>query len=189
MLPETRRNRTIELYRCLRFPDRWALDTVLMKDVLAVDTSLLIAHDRLWMFTTSVQEQADTADELHIYWAENIRGPWHPHSRNPVVADVRGARSAGAIIATGASFIRPSQDGSERYGRRINFNRIVQLSEDAYEEDLIGRIEDDWLPSAQGTHTWNCTSELEVIDGAVSEWRWPRLVERIRRRFGTFPPE
>ena len=30
MLPETSGNRTIELYRCEHFPDRWALDTVLM---------------------------------------------------------------------------------------------------------------------------------------------------------------
>jgi len=187
MLPETRRNRTIELYRCVRFPDEWVLDTVLMEDVLAVDTSLLVTDDRIWMFTTFVQEQADTADELHLFWADDIRGPWYPHPRNPVVADVRRARSAGAVISAGPAFIRPSQDGSERYGRRINFNRIVQLSESAYEEELIGRIERDWLPSAEGAHTWNCTNNLEVVDGAVAEWRWSHLLDRVHRRPGTMP--
>ena len=43
MIPETAANRTVELYRCEQFPDRWGLVKVLLRDVYAVDATLLEA--------------------------------------------------------------------------------------------------------------------------------------------------
>ena len=41
MIPETAGNRTIELYKCVEFPMHWELSQVLMKDVYAVDPTIL----------------------------------------------------------------------------------------------------------------------------------------------------
>jgi hypothetical protein len=40
LIPETRANRTIEVYRCLAFPQLWERHAVLMHNVEAVDTTL-----------------------------------------------------------------------------------------------------------------------------------------------------
>jgi len=40
MIPDTSQNKTIEIYQCKAFPDKWELVKVLMNDVYAADTTL-----------------------------------------------------------------------------------------------------------------------------------------------------
>ena len=37
MIPESKRNKTIELYRCSKFPTEWHLEKILVEDIEAVD--------------------------------------------------------------------------------------------------------------------------------------------------------
>src|SRR5262249_44687686 len=55
MVPESFQNRSIELYECLTFPDRWELRMNLMEGISAADPTLLFHDGRWWMFAT-VQE-------------------------------------------------------------------------------------------------------------------------------------
>jgi hypothetical protein len=181
MVPETARNRTVELYRCVSFPDRWELDRVLLQGVSAVDTTILEADNRFWLFTCFKEETGKTSDELHVYWAESLYGPWRAHPLNPVISDVRSARPAGSFFRAGNALIRPSQDCSERYGGEIKFNRVLVLSESEYREEPIGSIGSAWEPKALGAHTWNCTERFEIIDGPVWEPKWP-LPSKVSQR-------
>ena len=173
MIPETARSRNIELYRCVRFPDQWELDSILMAGVAAVDTTILEAHGKYWLFTCLKEEVGDTADDLHLYWADSLRGPWRAHPLNPVVSDVRNARPAGNIVRVEGALIRPSQDCSKRYGWRIKYNRILALSESDYKEETIGSTGASWCDLVNGAHTWNCSERFEVIDGRVWQPRGP----------------
>src|SRR6266705_2849542 len=64
MIPETAENRTVELYRCEAFPQRWRLHEILLRDVDAVDTTLWREGNRWWMFVNIAEPGVDSNDEL-----------------------------------------------------------------------------------------------------------------------------
>ncbi len=187
MLPETRENRTIELYRAERFPDRWRLERRLFEGVEAVDSTIHVADDRLWLFTSIGKPTFSCNDELHVFHADEPSGPWRPHPRNPVVSDVCRARSAGALFRDQGRLIRPSQDCSVRYGYATTFNEVEVLTPEDYRERPIARIEPGWIAGNRGSHTFSRTERLEVIDGQQLETR-PRWLRRFRSGLGEGAP-
>ena len=164
LLPETAGTGTVELLRARRFPWDWEPHAVLLRDVRAWDPTLLRHDGRYWLFVTMAAPGVRPSDELCLYSADSLTGPWRPHPRNPVVSDARRARPAGRILADQGRLVRPSQDGSGAYGRRIVLNRIDVLTPDDYQETPIGAIEPGWLPGVVRTHTY-------TADGGLSRGR------------------
>jgi hypothetical protein len=164
MIPETRAVRRVELYRAVDFPFAWQCEAVLLEDVLAVDATILFDDDRLWLFAGIASRHASSGDELHLFWAAEPQGPWHPHPRNPVVSDVRCARPAGAIKRWDSRLVRPTQDCSRRYGGAISFREIDVLSTTEYAEHEIDRLEPKDLGDARATHSYASDGRFEAID-------------------------
>ncbi|MEL7147810.1 MAG: hypothetical protein AAFO69_15665, partial [Bacteroidota bacterium] len=48
MIPETSHNDTIELYKCVDFPLKWELETVLIDHIKAVDSTLIKHEGKYW---------------------------------------------------------------------------------------------------------------------------------------------
>lgn len=165
MIPETKQNRTVELYRAEEFPHRWTLDSVMLKDIFAVDATLHVDQGKLWLFVGLSNGRYSNSDEMAIFYADSLTGPWTPHRNNPVVSDVRRARPAGALFRQEGRLIRPSQDCGKAYGYALNFNEVLVLNENDYQERLIGRIEPTWVKGNLGTHTYTATDRFEIIDG------------------------
>jgi hypothetical protein len=173
MIPETGENRTVELHRCVGFPDRWELDTVLLHDVNAVDATLLERGGRWWMFVNLAHSSSrDLDEELSLFYATTPRGPWTPHRRNPVKADVRSSRPAGRLFELGGELYRPTQDCALRYGHAVALNRVLQLDEDMYREVEVSRILPHWLPGLLATHTLNSARGITVVDGLLRRSRF-----------------
>ena len=57
LVPETGANGTVELYRCLSFPDKWELQTVLLEAENPRDATLVEAHGKWWMFVNLASTQ------------------------------------------------------------------------------------------------------------------------------------
>jgi hypothetical protein len=165
MMPETRMNRTLEMYRAEEFPSRWVLDNELMRDVHAVDPTLLQYGERYWLFVNLAQKTYSTCDELNLFFADSPLGPWHSHPLNPIVSDVRYARPAGALFWEGKRLIRPAQDCSTAYGYAISLQEVEILSETQYCEHPYRRIGPEWAHRNLGTHTYTRTERFEMIDG------------------------
>jgi hypothetical protein len=172
MIPESLENATVDLYRSVEFPSRWAFDARLLVDIRAVDATLLEDDSRLWLFLNAAEAGASINEELHLYSSSDLRGPWVPHPENPVVSDVGCARPAGRIFRRDGALIRPSQDCSDDYGRAVVLNRIDVLTPIEYRETPIERIEPNWAPGLIGTHTYNFTARVEVVDGLRLARRW-----------------
>ncbi|HEY9151902.1 MAG TPA: hypothetical protein VIN60_03380, partial [Anaerolineales bacterium] len=135
MLPETAQHRTLEVYRCVRFPDQWELANTLMTDVYAVDATLFERQNKWWLFANIKREGGSSLDSLHLYFSDDpLSNRWTPHPKNPIIQEIRSARPAGRIFMQNEKLIRPSQDNSRRYGYAIKFNHIVKWSETEYEE-------------------------------------------------------
>jgi hypothetical protein len=165
MIPETKGNRTVELYRATNFPNEWTLESVLLDNLYAVDATIHHSHGRYWMFVGISNGRYSNCDELGIYFAHALTGPWKPHPANPVVSDVRRARPAGALFRDQGRLIRPSQDCARAYGYAIVFSEVITLSESEYDERPIARLDPNWVKGNLGTHTYTRTDQFEVIDG------------------------
>lgn len=177
MLPETRGNHSIELYRCTNFPNEWVFTKTLMSDIFAVDSTLLKANGKWWLFTNVSNSKGNYSNALHLYYADHpLASKWTPHPQNPIVEDLKFTRPAGRIFIQDGNLIRPSQDCSTRYGYAINFSRITSLTESSYEEVYEQTIQPPKNANIFGTHTWNAAKGLHVSDAL---FHWPRL--SIRR--------
>jgi hypothetical protein len=171
MLPETKLNSAVELYRAQEFPRTWALEKVLLRNLQAVDPTLLQYDDKFWLFVNIAAAGASVYDELHVFYSDSPLGEWTAHPKNPVVSDVRRARPAGALFFDKGELIRPSQDCSLRYGYALVLNRVDVLSESDYRETPVRRVEPVWQKGNLCTHTYSRTEDFEALDGmfAVKE--------------------
>jgi hypothetical protein len=181
MIPETSAERRVELYRAVEFPGVWSLEAVLLDGLIASDATVLEHGGRLWLFAGVAEPGATMLDELHLFSAETLRGPWQAHPRNPIVSDVRCARPAGAIQRWGDRLIRPAQDCSRRYGGAVSFRAIDILTPEDYGEHEIARIDPgDLGGGARAVHTYSADSRFEAVDLRRRELRLGRLFASSR---------
>jgi hypothetical protein len=164
MVPDTRFNRTIELYRCTQMPDRWELDTVLMTEIDAVDTTVFKHDRRWWMYFTTPSGDRAGLDRLWLHHADSPRGPWMPHRWNPLECDVVGGRCGGRPFMRDGKLLRAVQIGTPYYGYALGLREIVTLTPDAWEERLVETILPNWSADLAGMHTLNVDGDVAVVD-------------------------
>ena len=164
MIPESKRNNAIELYRCAEFPTIWEFDRVLVPNIQAVDPTLYELDGLWWLFCSVGGKDFASNDELHLFYSETPFGPWSAHRRNPVKSDVRSSRPAGNLFRLNGILYRPSQDCSVRMGSAIVVNRVTRLTPEEFHEETVGRIEPTWTKRICGTHTINTVDGLTMLD-------------------------
>jgi hypothetical protein len=167
IIPETSKNKTIELYRCAEFPYKWEFDRNIMENISAVDSTLFHYNDKWWLFTAMDQTAniSGCSVELFLFYTDDIfSGQWISHRLNPVVSDIRTARPAGKIFMSDGKIYRPSQNCAGRYGIGFNINLITKLTEYDYEETLVTEVKPLWDKRLKGTHTLNFDKDFTVID-------------------------
>jgi hypothetical protein len=165
MVPESASNGTVELYRCVHFPNRWELSRELFR-ARAVDTTVWIEEDMYWHFVT-MQEPRGRGTQLWLFYSSTLAGEWTPHPASPISTDVRNSRGAGAIFRHNGKLFRPSQDCSGHYGRSFTLNEIVVMDRNRYHETPRVTVDPDWSAGLVGTHTYSHAGQVEIIDGCA----------------------
>lgn len=172
MVPETHQNKTVELYRCVSFPDKWEFSKNLLEEIDAVDVTLLEKDQIWWLFASVPQMMPDDITgfiqphmySLYIYYSDSPLGTWQQHPQNPVKTDRKSTRSAGRFFLEDGVYYRPAQDCSPRYGYSLVINQIDLLTTKEYKETECTKI----LPTVSwdtlGIHTFNSCDDLKVID-------------------------
>ncbi|WP_193611439.1 formyl transferase [Nocardioides lijunqiniae] len=178
MIPETSAAGTVELYRAADFPHHWVRHSVLLRDLDANDVTPF-RHQGRWWLSATVRRGGSCSDALHLWHADDLRGPWTAHRGNPVVLDIASARPAGRVVEREGRLVRPAQDGTGGYGSALTLAEVVRLDPTAYEQRVVGRVTAG--PGWAGTrlHTLNRAGRLEVIDGSSRSLRIP-LPGRVR---------
>jgi hypothetical protein len=169
MIPETASSGAVELYRCVRFPDKWDIERELFRG-RAVDTTIWMDGGLYWFFVTLQDSRgfgSQFGTQLWLFYASTLTGEWTPHPGNPISTDVRNSRGAGAIFRDSGKLFRPSQDCSKNYGYSFSFNEIVVLDRDQYQEKPCVTINPLWAPGLVGTHTYSRAGQVEIIDGCA----------------------
>jgi hypothetical protein len=167
LIPETSKNKTIELFKCIDFPSKWEFVMNLMENIYASDSTVFYYNKKWWLFT-SIDETGylgGNGDELFLFYSDDLfTKNWESHPANPIVSDTKTARGAGRIFVNDNKIYRPSQDCSGLYGRAFNINEITLLNEYKYEEILITKVTPEWDSKLLGTHTFNFDDNIIVID-------------------------
>ena len=167
MMPESGKNRTIELYKCVSFPFRWELEKVVIDDIETADPTIAEINGVWWLFAAS-RPCEDLIDdnfmELRVFHSKSPLGPWNRLTAYPVKSDVRSSRPAGNLFWWQGALHRPAQDCSTKYGHAISINRITELNTASFCEKEVAKIYPDIIPGSSCVHTVNRCEGLTVLD-------------------------
>ncbi len=168
VVPECSASATTTLYR-LAGNTLEPIAEILPGEAL-VDPTLLHWEGRWWLLATHAGVEPDAA--LHVYWADELIGPWSPHPANPVKTDVRSSRPAGTPFVVDGLLYRPAQDCSQSYGGALSINHVSTLSPTAFHEQPIRRIE-PFADRPDGIHHLSAFGTgATLIDGRRDRRSW-----------------
>ncbi len=167
MLPEASASGAVTLYRCVEFPGRWERAARLIDDVEAADATIFRHDGRFWMTSVVREGVGGYSDTLALHYADELFGPWRAHARRPALVDSRFARPAGAVARVNGALLRPAQDCSQGYGRRLAIMRIDELTPQTFRQTLVKYVEPGARWPGSRLHTINRCGRLECIDGVI----------------------
>ncbi len=144
-------------------------DKKMILDEKVIDPTIIKADNKYWLFCTKLGDRLNS--DLHIYYSENLLGPYISHAGNPVKSDLAASRPAGNFIEVDGNIYRPSQNCVNFYGESITINRITVLTTTLFEEEPYMTIEPN--PSDEfnyGIHTINSIDGMIIVDGQKSHF-------------------
>jgi hypothetical protein len=163
MIPESCDSNSVDLFRCLEFPNHWTREATLLQGKF-VDTTIW-EHEGLWWLTTTNAQPSALAGCLLLFYSASLTGDWHFHPANPISTDIRRNRGAGRVFRSGNRMIRPSQSCAPSYGYSVALNEITELSRERYSERHLKTITPEHWEGLSGIHTYNWAGNVELIDG------------------------
>ncbi len=183
MIPESYHAGSIRLYKADPFPYRWRFVKDLIKGPGYVDNAILHYKNKWWLFTSNLE-----SDELSIFYADDLLGPWSPHPGNPVIkGNANVARPGGRIILYGSKILRYVQDDDPSYGNCLRVEQVVRLSTTEYKE--VPAIQHPLLTAAKSG--WNESGMHHADVHRLGEHRWIACVDGyqpspLERLFGAW---
>ena len=99
----------------------------------------------------------------------------------PALIDSRYARPAGAIVRHGATLLRPVQDCSEGYGKRLVIMRVDALDGETFRQTPLAVLAPGEVWPGKRLHTLNRFGRLECVDGAILSPKF-RPLRRVTNR-------
>lgn len=164
MTVESGYDRRVSLYRASAFPMEWVRIRDLVTGRVCVDPTLHHLDGHWYLFANVAENDRNTCDELFLFVADDLEGPFLPHPASPIVCDVRRARMAGQLFHHNGRLIRPAQDCGPGYGNAVVFHEVLELGPTSYRERPLGRLAPRLTRNVDGCHTYNADGGIEVLD-------------------------
>jgi hypothetical protein len=172
MIPETLEAGAVRLYQAQSFPDRWSYLGELIPGHWA-DPSVINFNNRWWMFVSPTPYEHN---QLSLYFAEDLLGPWTEHPDSPIVKDDKqSARPAGRVVIVDGKVVRFSQDCAPSYGIQVRAFEISQLTTTAYREVEHGKSP---VLVASGSG-WNGLRMHHLDPHCLPDGRWIACVDGL----------
>ncbi len=177
MTVESCEARRVSLYVAEEFPLRWRRVSDLIEGREAVDPTLH-QQDGCWYLFANISESGGgLSDELFLFVADTLAGPYRPHPANPIVCDARTSRPAGRLFVHEGRLVRPAQCCVPIYGSAVVFNEVLELSPGSYRERPMATLGPEGIPGLDGCHTYNAWGDFEALD---AHGRPPAMRSRMR---------
>lgn len=182
VIPEMHEARKVTLFQAHGRPPRLEAVAVLIDDVAAVDPTVVRYNGTWWMFFTDAD--SDHSGDLHLWFADELLGPWQRHPACPVKRDRASSRPAGTPFILDGALYRPAQDCLHTYGGAVVLNRILALDRTNFAEEPVARMEPDpHGPCPTGLHTLSISGGLCAVDGKADRYRWIAPLSTLKRSF------
>lgn len=173
MIPEGSASGRIDIYKADNFPLGWKRHATLIENIEAADVTIYRQKDKLWLFAVTRNCEGGYSDTLSIFHADDLFGPWVPHTQNPVLIDPAKARPAGNMFEHDGKLFRPVQDCSTVYGGQIHIMEVTALDAGMFQQSVFTTLKAGKKWPGRKLHTLNCSGKLETIDGTIVR---PRLL-------------
>jgi len=165
MTVESAEGGKVSLYRSSNLSGGWQCMTNLIEGRECVDPTLYEHAGHWYLFVNVAECGGNPSDELFLFTADSMDGPYQPHPCNPVVSDVRSARMAGRVFVDAQGrLIRPAQCCAPIYGSAVIFNEVIELTPSTYRERALSRLDVSDSVAIDGCHTYNEHDGFEVLD-------------------------
>lgn len=178
MMPETRGDECIQLYRAVKFPTEWVKDRVIVKIKDAVDTVI----DGEDIITSVITSPGEMKTQLEIYDIKTGK----PSFKNPVKPTDQITRGAGRIISHNGMRLRPAQNCTNAsYGSGLIFYEINK-SENSYSEKKYSELFPSQIASGNdtvlGVHTYARAENIEIVDVKKERINLKRIYWIIKKK-------
>jgi hypothetical protein len=157
---------------------------VFLQDILDLplrDSTIIKQNDKYWIFGTLTENVTDY--KLHVFFSDNLLGPYVSHPANPIKSGLDGNRPAGNFIVIDGIIYRPTQNCQITYGESMTINKITELNEHNVVEEpyMTIRINNSnrFNHGMHTIHTINALDDLIVVDGI--KWTFSPIIQ-----IGTF---
>ena len=181
MIPETSENRTLQLYKADIFPYKWIKIGNLIENVELLDATIYYCLKDIFLIA---YEKKQKKNYLNFYKID-----FDYCSIKKIGSQEYGeniCRPAGYFKKYNGKVIRPSQDCTEMYGKKIIFNECdfeEQLFKDIKMFELDGsKVQVGNLVGVDRIHTYSETDKLEVIDYSVFHFDLLKRFRIMRRK-------
>lgn len=173
LMPESKANNRLELYKCKNFPDEWELHSTAFEGEQVADAFFYDdKNNQKWLFLNKKIDKNSIIDnELFVYAVDSVDlNKLIPHKKNPVIINSALARNAGGIFQYNNKIYRPSQGNIDGiYGKCLNINKIEKLNIDEYKETKITTVYPNFHDGLISTHHLSQKDGLFVIDAAFKK--------------------
>lgn len=182
MIPETHSNFTIDLYKFTSFPYKIEKVKTLIGDIDAVDTTITIKDDIVYLFTNVKKKGEIHNENLSLFYSDGLlNGEFIEHRQSPLNTDIRYARMAGSVLEDDNKLYRIAQDCSINYGSCIYKFEVLELSKTNYKEKLVKTI---YPPKGcNASHTFSKSENYEVIDVMKNNISFRNIIQNIINLF------
>lgn len=160
----------VHLYEAESFPFDWRRVATLIQGDACADPTVFRYDDSWWMFLG----RSGTHDQLQLFYADQLKGPWIEHPQSPLVSqDPDRARPGGKVIQYDGSLYRFAQDCAPKYGNQLRAFRVTNLNRNEYSELPI---EGEFVLQAGGDG-WNANGMHHLDAHQLHDGTWRAVVD------------
>ena len=170
LIPESFEADSIRLYKADNFPTKWSFVTTLVDGNDFVDNSIVRFNEKWWLFASRTSN-----DVLHLYYADNLSGPWTEHPKSPIVeGDNHKARPSGRVLVYEDRLYRYTMDINPPSGtHQVMAYEITDITPISYSEKLV-KEEAILKPSGSG---WNQQAMHQIDPVQIKPDLWIASVD------------
>jgi hypothetical protein len=167
MVPESRQNREIRLYKATKFPNSWRMERVLKRGNYS-DPSLVFYQNKWWIFANLAPYG------LAVFSSPSLDRKFIEHKQSPLyLGDSSRARPAGRILNIDGELYRFVQDNRGGYGRSVRMFRVSVLNQEEIREELVSP---DPILSGTGSG-WNGFGMHHISPERLADGTWVAAVD------------
>lgn len=191
MMPESSADQSLRFYKMGSTPFEWELvRRIPMED--SVDTVVIPTEEGYYFLNTQEHPVETLRGKLKLYFARDfLTDELTELSVLPEPNDyVLTKRNGGPAYEAEGQLFRVSQTSTEKiYGYSYSLYRVLELSKNAYREELVRTVEPKDLQFAPcradveiyGTHTYSRTNRVEAVDVSCYYCSAGNLLAKILR--------